>query len=166
MTKQGKCAVFLLTSVSKKTLVIKGIPHPKLQGGFPVIDPVPVVKHKLDSAIQQLCDVSWIFVKDPIRDFILNRKLPFRTVISALLSMVCDLLQHTYVDADVYGKRTLDECASLVWDHQIDNDDGHQKYFNQNAAENGVDNGWVRLSGFFLPSIFSSHLDDTWNRNG
>ena len=174
-----------------------------------MIDPVSVVKHKLDSAIQQLCNVSWMFVKDPIRDFTRNRKLPFRTVISALLSMegrslhsellnffgclpnipstsafiqqrakiskeafsslfdlfvqmtdnnitykgyrlfaadgsdiqiptnkndvdsyfpgasnqapynllhltaVYDLLQHTYIDADVYGKRILDERASL-----------------------------------------------------
>lgn len=172
-------------------------------------NPICSIKHKLDSAIQQLCNVSWMFVKDPLRDFTRNRKLPFRTVISILLSMegkslnsellnffgclsdipsvsafiqqrakiskeafaslfdlfvrltdnnvaykgyrllaadgsdiqiptdkndvdsyfpgsadqapynllhlnaVYDLLQHTYVDAYVYGKRSLDERASL-----------------------------------------------------
>lgn len=172
-------------------------------------NPICSVKRKLDSAIQQLCNVSWMFVKDPLRDFTRNRKLPFRTVISILLSMegrslnsellsffgclsnipsasafiqqrakiskeafsslfdlfvrltdnnitykgyrllaadgsdiqiptdkndvdsyfpgsidqapynllhlnaVYDLLQHTYVDAYVYGKRSLDERASL-----------------------------------------------------
>ena len=172
-------------------------------------NPICFVKHKLDSAIRQLCSVSWMFVKDPLRDFTRNRKLPFRTVISILLSMegkslnsellsffgclpdipstsafiqqrvkiskkafsslfdlfvhltdnnitykgyrllaadgsdiqiptdkhgddsyfpgfidqapynslhlnaVYDLLQHTYVDAYVYGKRSLDERASL-----------------------------------------------------
>lgn len=50
-------------------------------------NPICSVKRKLDSAIQQLCNVSWMFVKDPLRDFTRNRKLPFRTVISILLSM-------------------------------------------------------------------------------
>lgn len=34
-------------------------------------------KRKLRSAITQLCDTSWMFVKDPERDFTRKRKLPF-----------------------------------------------------------------------------------------
>jgi len=45
------------------------------------------IKRKLDAAISQLCDVSWMFSKQPGRDFTRNRKLPFRKVISFLLSM-------------------------------------------------------------------------------
>ena len=46
-----------------------------------------VVKRKLDDAISQLCDVSWMFVKNPVSDFTRNRKLPFRKVVSFLLAM-------------------------------------------------------------------------------
>lgn len=46
-----------------------------------------VVKRKLDDAISQLCDVSWMFVKNPGSDFTRNRKLPFRKVVSFLLAM-------------------------------------------------------------------------------
>ena len=45
------------------------------------------VKDKLGFAIDQLCKTSWMFVKDPSRDFTRDRKLPFREVISVLLSM-------------------------------------------------------------------------------
>ena len=45
------------------------------------------VKRKLDEAITQLCEVSWMFSKHPDRDFTRTRKLPFRKVISFLLSM-------------------------------------------------------------------------------
>lgn len=46
-----------------------------------------VVKRKLDDAISQLCDVSWMFVKNPGSDFTRNRKLPFCKVVSFLLAM-------------------------------------------------------------------------------
>ena len=39
------------------------------------------VKRKLDEAITQLCEVSWMFSKHPDRDFTRTRKLPFRKVI-------------------------------------------------------------------------------------
>ena len=35
----------------------------------------------------KLCDTSWMFVKDPERDFTRKRKLPLSAVISALLCM-------------------------------------------------------------------------------
>ena len=45
------------------------------------------VKEKLNSAIAQLCETSWMFAKDPTRDFTRERKLPLREVISVLLCM-------------------------------------------------------------------------------
>ena len=45
------------------------------------------VKLKLDAAISQLCEVSWMFSKKPGVYFSRNRKLPFKKVISAILSM-------------------------------------------------------------------------------
>ena len=50
-------------------------------------DRITAVKKKLDDAINQLCKVSWMFSERPEKDFTRNRKLPFRKVISLLLSM-------------------------------------------------------------------------------
>ena len=52
-----------------------------------MLDRLATVKNKLNEAISQLCDVSWMFAKHPGRDFTRERKLPFRKVISLLLSM-------------------------------------------------------------------------------
>ena len=52
-----------------------------------MIDRVTTVKKKLDEAIDQFCKGSWMFSKRPGKDFSRTRKLPFRTVISFLLSM-------------------------------------------------------------------------------
>ena len=46
-----------------------------------------VVKEKLKLAINQLCSTSWMFVKNPARDFTRERKLPLHEVISILLCM-------------------------------------------------------------------------------
>ena len=48
---------------------------------------IQTVKDKLNAAINQLCETSWMFVKDPARDFTRNRKLPLREIISVLLCM-------------------------------------------------------------------------------
>ena len=48
---------------------------------------IQAVKDKLNDAINQLCETSWVFVKDPARDFTRNRKLPLREIISVLLCM-------------------------------------------------------------------------------
>ena len=50
-------------------------------------DQISAVKTNLVEAISQLCEVSWMFVKDPMRDFSKKRKLPFDKVISLLLAM-------------------------------------------------------------------------------
>ena len=41
-----------------------------------------VVKEKLSEAISQLCEVSWMFAKDPKRNFTRKRKLPFEKAMS------------------------------------------------------------------------------------
>ena len=51
-----------------------------------MLNEISVVKKKLMEAISQLCEVSWMFVKDPKRDFTKRRKLPFDKVISFLLA--------------------------------------------------------------------------------
>ena len=48
---------------------------------------IQVVKEKLSQAISQLCETSWMFTKDPARNFTRERKLPLREVISVLLCM-------------------------------------------------------------------------------
>ena len=48
---------------------------------------IRIVKEKLNLAITQLCETSWMFVKNPTRDFTRERKLPLREVISILLCM-------------------------------------------------------------------------------
>ena len=45
------------------------------------------IKENLSQAITQLCQTSWMFVKDPARDFTRDRKLPLREIISILLCM-------------------------------------------------------------------------------
>ena len=45
------------------------------------------VKRKLNQAIMQLSEVSWMFSKNPERDFTRKRKLPFHKLIAFLLSL-------------------------------------------------------------------------------
>lgn len=45
------------------------------------------IKKKLDESIEQVCNAHWMFCENPNIDFTRNRKLPFKKVISFLLSM-------------------------------------------------------------------------------
>ena len=56
------------------------------------------VKEKLDAAITQLCEKAGMFSKNPGKDFSRNRKLPFRKVISLLLSMEGGTLKTELLD--------------------------------------------------------------------
>ena len=56
------------------------------------------IKQELDAAITQLSEASWMFSKNPGKDFSRNRKLPFRTVISLLLSMEGGTLKTELLD--------------------------------------------------------------------
>ena len=48
---------------------------------------IQIVKEKLKLSISQLCKTSWMFVKNPDRDFTRERKLPLHEIISILLCM-------------------------------------------------------------------------------
>ena len=56
------------------------------------------VKQKLDAAITQLCEETRMFSKNPGKDFSRKRKLPFRKVISLLLSMEGGTLKTELLD--------------------------------------------------------------------
>lgn len=60
---------------------------------------IAFVKKKLDAAISQLCEVSWMFSKKPGIYFSRDRKLPFPKIVSSILSMeggclTTELLKH------------------------------------------------------------------------
>ena len=106
-----------------------------------MINKISTVKHKLDAAISQLCDVSWMFTKHPGRDFTRNRKLPFREIISLLLSMeagtlTTEMLKHFGCSADMpsasafiqqRGKINADALVSL-FDLFVQKTDGNKLY--------------------------------------
>ena len=48
---------------------------------------IQILKEKLKLSISQLCSTSWMFVKNPDRDFTRERKIPLYEVISILLCM-------------------------------------------------------------------------------
>ena len=165
-------------------------------------------KRKLRSSITQLCDTSWMFVKDPERDFTRKRKLPLSgsdrksmslhsplcsTCLSSRqrqykgfrlfaadgsdiqvptnpddtgsyfsgskdqrpynplhLDAVYDLLQHTYADAELNGKRGFDE--SEVLRKMADRSPAHnviviagRDYENYNLMAHIQEKGWKYL---------------------
>ena len=71
-----------------------------------------IIKRKLADAITQLCEVSWMFVKKPGRDFTRKRKLDFHKVVSFLLAMeggslTTELLKYFGCSADVATSSAL-----------------------------------------------------------
>ena len=52
-----------------------------------MLDRIKMVKRKMDESLEQLCEVSWMFSKQPEKDFTRNRKLPFPKLVSFLLAM-------------------------------------------------------------------------------
>ena len=71
-----------------------------------MIDRIAVIKQKLDEAIAQICESSWLFSARPEQDFTRKRKLPFRKVISFMLAMgggslTNEILNHFGCSADV-----------------------------------------------------------------
>lgn len=52
-----------------------------------MLDRIKLVKRKMDESLAQLCEVSWMFSKQPEKDFTRNRKLPFPKLVSFLLAM-------------------------------------------------------------------------------
>ena len=52
-----------------------------------MVDKLSIIRHKLAETITQLCEVSWMFVEKPERDFTRKRKLSFDQVVSMLLAL-------------------------------------------------------------------------------
>ena len=52
-----------------------------------MLDRIKMVKQKMDESLEQLCELSWMFSKQPEKDFTRNRKLPFPKLVSFLLAM-------------------------------------------------------------------------------
>ena len=64
-----------------------------------MLDRINLVKRKMEESLAQLCDVSWMFSKQPGKDFTRERKLPFLKTISFMLAMegrtlATELLSH------------------------------------------------------------------------
>ena len=77
-----------------------------------MISRITAVKKDLDDAINQLCEVSWMFSKRPGKDFTRTRKLPFRKIISFLLSMeggalTNEMLKHFGCSAETASSSAL-----------------------------------------------------------
>ena len=67
---------------------------------------VSSIKQKLDKSVSQLCAVSWMFSKKPGVYFSRERKLPFRKMISTILSMeggclATEMLKHFGCSAEI-----------------------------------------------------------------
>lgn len=52
-----------------------------------MLDRIKMVKRKMDESLEQLCEVSWMFSRQPGKDFSRNRKLSFPKIVSFLLAM-------------------------------------------------------------------------------
>ena len=77
------------------------------------------VKQKLDAAISQLSEVSWMFSRKPGIYFSRNRKLPFSKVISCLLSMeggtlTSELLKYFGCSADIASSSAFVQQRSKI----------------------------------------------------
>ena len=102
---------------------------------------IQAVKEKLNSAINQLCEVSWMFAKDPARNFTRERKLPLREVISVLLcmeggSLTSELLRYfgcnqntASSSAFIQQRQKINEFAfPSLFDMFVKNTDTHRRY--------------------------------------
>ena len=77
------------------------------------------VKDKLGFAIDQLCKTSWMFVKDPRRDFTRERKLPLRKVLSVLLCMEGGSLTNELLRYFGCSQDTASSSAFIQQRHKI-----------------------------------------------
>lgn len=76
---------------------------------------IRTIKKKLDESISQLCDVAWMFSSNPGKDFSRNRKLPFKKLISILLSMQGGTLTNELLK---YFNCSLDTASSSAFVQQ------------------------------------------------
>ena len=74
LTNRQKCVAFLLSTDNKKALVIRGVPTRNYKEAYEMLDRINLVKRKMEESLAQLCDVSWMFSKQPGKDFTRERK--------------------------------------------------------------------------------------------
>lgn len=99
------------------------------------------VKEKLDAAISQISEVSWMFSKKPGIYFSQDRKLPFSKVISCLLSMeggtlTSELLKYFGCSADIASSSAFvqqrskisDEAFPMLFKLFVKKTDSHKLY--------------------------------------
>ena len=77
-----------------------------------MLDRIINVKEKLDSAIDDLCKIFWMFSTRPVKDFTRVRKLPFRKVVSFMLAMeggslTNEMLKHFGCSATIASSSTF-----------------------------------------------------------
>jgi hypothetical protein len=93
-------------------LVIRGmVSHQQLKGGLSSMDTISMIKLKLDEALTQLCQVPWMYSVHPGKDFTRERKLPFRKVISLLLSFEGAVLSTEMLDYFGYSAEIASTSA-------------------------------------------------------
>ena len=71
-----------------------------------MLDRIKMIKRKMDESLEQLCKVSWMFSKQPEKDFTRKRKLSFSKLVSFLLAMeggtlTTELLKHFGCSSDI-----------------------------------------------------------------
>lgn len=71
-----------------------------------MLDRIKMIKQKMDESLEQLCKVSWMFSKQPEKDFTRKRKLSFSKLVSFLLAMeggtlTTELLKHFGCSSDI-----------------------------------------------------------------
>ena len=83
---------------------------------------INAVKRKLDDSISELSNVSWMFSNNPQKDFSRTRKLPFRKVISFLLSieggsLTSEMLKHFGCSIDMASSSAFIQQRSKINPH-------------------------------------------------
>ena len=84
-----------------------------------MLDRMKMVKRKLEESIEQLCEVSWMFSKQPEKDFTRNRKLSFLKLVSFLLAMeggtlTTELLKRFGYSLDT-ARQSQNLCKPPMW---------------------------------------------------
>lgn len=84
-----------------------------------MLDQLTVTKNKLAHAIDQLCEVSWMFSERPGKDFTRSRKLPFRKMISFILAMegrslTNEMLEYFGCSADIASSSAFVQQRSKI----------------------------------------------------
>jgi len=69
------------------------------------------IKERLSSLISELSVSSWLFVKNPGKDFTRNRKLPFETVVHLLISMGGNSIYKELLESQGYDVNTATSSA-------------------------------------------------------